>query len=34
MQNALADLMSRYAQDNWDINSKPEVDLEADGDIQ
>ena len=34
MQNALADLMSRYAQDNWDVNSKRDADLEADGDIQ
>ena len=34
MQNALADLMSRYAQDNWDINSKPDADLKAEGDIQ
>lgn len=34
MQNALADLMNRYAQDNWDINSKPDADLKAEGDIQ
>lgn len=34
MQDVQADLMNRYAQDNWDINSKPSTDLEAEGDIQ
>ena len=34
MQDVQADLMNRYAQDNWDINSKRDSDLEASGDIQ
>lgn len=34
MQDVQVDLMNRYAQDNWDINSKPSTDLEAEGDIQ